>query len=317
MTTNLDDERLVECYRIVEEELKIRYRGEYKPRDIARLAENAVRAQFLPHYFSYVPGWRRLIRSFKKDRVLPDFACVGAIKSGTSELATYLMQHPNMLVPLSKEPNRPDAEKWRVFYPTAEEKSEIESKIGKTLAGYFEPRLHQVTVLDTFHDARPDAKAIIVLRDPVRRMYSHFKWDILMAGQNKLLQRYTKSYLEYVTLALEVYPAHGFPTAITGMPPLQAGIYAPSVKLWLERFGRSNIHFVFAEDFFADINCTVNDIYEFLGLSPFRPVIRETVNQNPIATPHENPEAKALLQEFYQPHNEELFGIIGRSGNWT
>lgn len=311
-----ETDRLLECYRIVEEELEIRYRGEYTRSDILRLAQMTVKAQFLSHYFSYVPSWRLMLRSLCGERVLPDFACVGALKSGTSELATYLLQHPNILVPLSKEPNRDNAEKWRVFYPTVREKAEAEAQIGKTLTGYFEPKMHEITVLDSFHAARPDAKAIIILRDPVRRAYSHFKWDVLMAGKKSTMSQYTQTYGDYLRQALDVFPALGTPTAITKMPLLHAGVYAPSVRLWLAKFGQDSIHFVSAEDFFSDIPGTVRKIYRFLELPDHTPEIRPVINRNAITAPPEDAGSRALLSEFYRPWNAQLYELIGRDLHW-
>ncbi|MBD8506878.1 sulfotransferase domain-containing protein [Hoyosella sp. G463] len=315
-TTLTHDDRMLECYRIVDKELEIRHRGEFTPRDIWEMARMTVSAQFLPHYFSYVPGWRRALRRLGGDRIMPDFACIGAIKSGTSELATYLMQHPNMIVPLSKEPNRENPGDWRIFYPTRKEVAELEAVRGPMRAGYFEPRLHQVAVLDGFHAQRPDGKVIIMLRDPVRRAYSHFKWDFLATGRKSHLSGYMTSYRDYVRRALDVFPAHGFPTSIVGLPPLEAGIYAPSVRLWIERFGAENIHFIGAEEFFADIPGTLNSIFRFLGLPEHEPAIRQPVNTNNIDAPPEDPEARELLRDFYQPYNKELFAILGRELDW-
>src|SRR5262249_26340903 len=62
-----------------------------------------LQCQFLSHYFSPPPRWRRLIRRFGGRRVLPDFCVIGPAKAATSDLAVTLMLHPNVVTPLVKE----------------------------------------------------------------------------------------------------------------------------------------------------------------------------------------------------------------------
>ena len=44
------------------------------------------RYQFLSHYFSRPPGWRLYLRRLGGERVYPNFASLGPVKSGTSDL---------------------------------------------------------------------------------------------------------------------------------------------------------------------------------------------------------------------------------------
>ena len=49
-------------------------------------------------------GWHMQVNAaFGGSRVLPDFLIVGAMKSGTTSLFSYLVQHPGIVPPRVKE----------------------------------------------------------------------------------------------------------------------------------------------------------------------------------------------------------------------
>src|SRR5207249_2118918 len=125
-----------------------------------------------------VPKWRLWARKFGGPRMLPDFACIGPIKSGTSDLCSYLLQHPCILPPLAKEIMSAVPNAWRRYYPTLREKEQVEKQHGKALSGYFNPIPHSLRLIDEYHAARPDAKVILLLRNPIDRAYSHYKAEL-------------------------------------------------------------------------------------------------------------------------------------------
>src|SRR3954470_171545 len=60
--------------------------------------------QFLPYYFTAPPSWRVHLRKLSSaSRVSPDFLALGAVRSGTTTLADYIMQHRCVVLPLAKE----------------------------------------------------------------------------------------------------------------------------------------------------------------------------------------------------------------------
>jgi len=274
-----------------------------------------LRSQFLPHYFGGVPKWRLWLRSFGGKRVLPDFACVGAIKSGTSDVSAYLFQHPCILPPLSKEIPTTNTDRWLPYYPTVREMEEVAKEHGKALTGYFLPMIHNVTLMDNYHAARPDAKIILVLRNPVDRAYSHYKWDLLLGGKRASTSQYYKTFADYVNFSLDLFPAMPVPSS-SPIQLLQAGIYVKSVELWIERFGRENIHILRAEDFFENVATSVCGIHDFLGIPALKPELHAIVNQNPIKAPPADEVTRAKLYDFYRPWNEKLYAVIGRDMCW-
>jgi hypothetical protein len=306
----------MESYEIIEYLRMGQHREKTGPAEILGDLRQSLRFQFLSHYCGMTPKWRVRLRSFRGERTLPDFACVGALKSGTSDLSTYLFQHESIMPPLTKEIHTPQVEQWLPHYPTVQEKKEVADRTGHALTGYFNPWLHEVRLIENYRAAKPDAKIIIMVRNPAARAYSHYKWDLLVGGRAAKAQPEYGSYGDYVDYCLNLFPATPAPS-LCGFPLLQSGIYVKSVELWIKSFGRENVHIVQSEDFFKDRQATVCTIHEFLGLEPERPEIHDVVNQNPIPAPLQDDDARIRLEEFYRPWNERLYELLDRDLGWA
>ncbi|WP_298443894.1 hypothetical protein, partial [Gordonia sp. (in: high G+C Gram-positive bacteria)] len=107
---------------------------------------------------------------------------MGSIKSGTSDLATNLFSHPSVVPPFAKEVFDTDPEVWREHYPTVTEMRRVRRQTGNARTGYFTPALTFLDLPGRYRAAVPDAKVVLVLRDPVSRAYSQYKWELLVGG---------------------------------------------------------------------------------------------------------------------------------------
>lgn len=106
----------------------------------------------------------------------PNFFIVGAAKSGTSALYRYLREHPNIFMPELKEPHffatdhpnqriiRTMDEYLRLFYPAGSQ----HLAVGEASPQYLRSDL----ALQNIRDFNPQARIIIMLRNPVDRIYS-------------------------------------------------------------------------------------------------------------------------------------------------
>ena len=309
--------RLMDAYALEEERRNAVYEGVKTLEERLKYKVSTLKFQFLPHYFYTVPKWRLWLRSFGGPRTLPDFACIGPIKSGTSDLSTYMFQHPCIIPPLAKEISLGDPREWMPYYPTVKEKEKVEKEHGKALCGYFSPTMHTLALMDAYRRARPDAKIILMLRNPVDRAYSHYKWDLLLGGKRLLQNPYYKTFSAHVDMALSFFPSVPLPSRSSPRNEmLQTGIYVKAVELWIERFGRDNVHILRAEDFFKDAAAAVCGIHEFLGLTPIKPEIHQIANQNSIKAPPFDKEAREKLEAFYRPWNEKLYALLDRDMGW-
>ncbi|MGZ8236809.1 MAG: sulfotransferase domain-containing protein [Methylobacter sp.] len=273
--------------------------------------------QFLPHYFGYVPIWRSVIRKISGKRTLPDFCVVGPIKSGTSDLAVNIMLHPNVMPPLVKELLSADLEQWRMYYPTERQKNVFAARNGLALTPFLAPYLHWMELIYNLSRERPDAKIVLTLRDPVKRFYSQWKWEVFMAGKersNKL--PFLNSFPAYVDKALSVFPEYPMFTTC-GLEPLQTSIYWKAVSYWIECFGQNNVLVLDVQDYFSDSNKFLNQLYDFVELPPFEiPEFKDRVNENTIMLPPADEESIAKLRTFFEPYNQKLWHLLGKEFDW-
>lgn len=310
-----DRQRLTAVYDLFFRRQLSRYEGSRSFAARLQRQIHQVEYQFLPHFAGRVPAWRLLLRKLGGSRTLPDFACAGAIKSGTTDLAVYLGQHPCLIPPLSKEIAELSPAAWRQYYPTQAEKDRTARVHGAALCGIFSPQLHSLAFIEAYHAARPDARAILMLRNPVERAYSHYKWDLFLGGKSLHSYPFYRSFGAYVEAALDLFP--GVPLySRSANPLLQSGIYVHSTRRWLERFGSDQVHVLRAEDFFTDPSTEVRAIHRFLGIPPLAPEVHDVVLRNPVPAPPLDQLTRQRLEEFYRPWNEQLYALLGRDMGW-
>lgn len=304
---------LVASYRMRE----LGYGTPEKYRSVWRRLAAMLEYQFLPHYFAVPPEWRLSLRRLGGPRTLPDFCLIGPIKCGSSDLAVSLMLHPNVMTPLAKEFATSHPETWRILYPTEREKKRHAERHGVALAPYLAPYLHSLELMDSLSRVRPNAKIVLTLRDPVVRMYSHWKWEVFLAGRSRgAALPFLSTFSAYVDKALEVYPEH-IMFSSCGFPALQTSIYWKAVGYWRERFGAENVMVVDMAEYFSDRNGLLRKIQKFVGLPCADiPSAKSQVNENPISLPPADAASKAKLKAFFAPHNEKLWETIGQRFAW-
>jgi hypothetical protein len=105
------------------------------------------------------------------------------------------------------------------------------------------------------HQLIPDARIIFILRDPVRRAYSHYLHAIAMGEWSSTV---------------------GFSEAIRSAQGreefLKAGFYAKYLRLYLDTFGAQNVHIMFTEMLSQQPAQEMAKCYTFLGVDPtYRP----------------------------------------------
>lgn len=275
--------------------------------------------QFLDHYFGAVPLWRLLARQYSGKRTLPDFCIVGPIKSGTSDLAVNILLHPNVMLPLAKEYYTADIEKWRTLYPTEKQKEDYASCIsnGLALSPFLAPYLHWMELVFNLSKIKPDIKVVLTLRNPVDRFYSHWKWEVFLAGKERAKDLpFLNSFPDYVDKALSVFPEYPMFT-VCRSEPLQTSIYWKAVSYWFECFGQNNVLVLDVQDYFSDSNSFLNQIYDFVGLPSFDvPEFGKRINENPVILPPLDEESIAKLRAFFEPYNQKLWCLLGKEFDW-
>lgn len=221
---------------------------------------------------------------------LPTFFLVGAPKAGTSSLFANLSVHPEVFVSPVKEPHYFTAisdgwPEWGVqtldAYTTLFEGGEAYSVRGEGSTWY----LYSPSAAIAIHDAVPNAKIVISLRNPIERAYSAWAYNLSNGWE-------TESVFE-VALAKEDerVQAPGF----WDRHYVRAGLYAEQVQRYLDTFGESRVHVVLFEDFVVDADSAMRSLYKFLEIDPNISLHKADRVRNPTVFP-KHPRLRRLMK---------------------
>lgn len=282
-----------------------------------------LRHQAKSYYFIWPPIWRILLRQMvSKDRALPAFTSTGVVRSGTSSMSNYIMQHPAILLPIAKELNAniPRLSFIRAQFPTNAEVEKVRKKFGVAMTGDCSPVMPSMTALFWLKPINPDMKIIVTLRDPVERTISHWRWYKLISSRFDKDPLWQNMPDVETVLRLEM---EDFYRGTTGFTPFSGiggtgfvrhSCYLPFLKQLYQQVPAENIHIVSAEEFFEKPNEITKGVYRFLGLPEYEPV--EIIETNPSPKVPVSAELKQELATFFQPLNEELYQFLGRDMGW-
>ncbi|MFM9107432.1 MAG: sulfotransferase domain-containing protein [Chloroflexota bacterium] len=244
-------------------------------------------------------------------RRLPGFVIIGAQECGTTSLYRALISLPGCrpatrkeLVFFSDPRRRPgaDLDVYRACFP-------LES--GAAVSGEASPGyLPQPEAARRLAAALPDARVIVLLRNPADRAHSHWRHvvragreprafeDAVIAGPRALLD--DEGWATSEGLSFGYVPR---------------GVYAPQPEPWLAAIPPANLRIVRSEDSFEDSPGTVRALARFIGLDEPPP---ESLPERRSAVPQStmDPETRAILSDWYVPHNRRLYDLIGRDVGW-
>jgi len=262
-------------------------------------------------------------------RVDPDYLIIGAKRGGTTSLSEYLLAHPNVgsLFPKAQnikglyyfDNNFTKGPAWyRSHFPTRERRRRMEARLGGPwLVGEATPYyLFHPAAAARAEQLAPQAKVIVLLRDPVDRAYSHYR-ERVRHGAEPL------GFAE--AIAAEPARLAGEEERILADPSYRSfahenhsyvaqGEYITGLKRWLDRYPRSQVLILRSEDLYAEPGPTYDRTLDLLGLPRFRPRKFELTNYHP-GSPMD-PDVEAMLVEHFAPWNQRLEAFLEMDMGW-
>jgi hypothetical protein len=207
----------------------------------------------------------------------PTFLLLGAAKCGTTSLAHYLAQHPDVFFSEPKEPVFFEAEYekglsyyWENhFRGWRGERAVGEGRTWHLYLPFVAPRIRQ---------SLPEAKLIALLRDPVERVHSHW-WHRYSHGQEPL------GFAQAVAAdRARIERGEGFEgepgarrwrAGLYRHSPstrhrvlLDLGFYADQIERYRALFPADSLRVVLHEDLATDLPGVMKGLFEFLGVDP-------------------------------------------------
>jgi len=207
---------------------------------------------------------------------MPNFLIIGAQKAGTTSLANYLDQHPDVYMSPVKEPNffaleEPGASAGRQSPVNSYEISSIEAYrklfrgvTTETAVGEASPwYLYSPVAPERIKRYVPEARLIAILRDPAERAYSqylHFLRDGIETEPDFL------SALRAEAARLRDGAAADAAERDAAGAYLGRGFYHAQLRRYLELFDRERVMICFSEDLSRDPERLLRDVFRFLGV---------------------------------------------------
>jgi len=252
-------------------------------------------------------------------------AIIGGVKkSGTRALLSFLAKHPLVKSAGSEkhffDRNETYEEGLDWYLEQMPESYENEITIEKTPGYYVKPYVPK-----RIYDFSKTVKLIFIYREPVERAIS----DYAQALANEKNVKFEKTVL-----------TKSKPRKVNeNASKVSIGLYAKHLSNWLQYFPKIQMHFVNGNDFIKNPVPIIIEVQKFLGL----PVM---LNENNFvydkikgfycikATddiqevkclgdskgrphPYIKPATLRKLKEFYKPHNELFFNLIGKDFGWA
>jgi hypothetical protein len=234
---------------------------------------------------------------------LPDFFLIGAPKAGTTALHAALAQHPQLYLSPVKEPKfylcdgRPprgfgqrgpgdahSAQEWvwrRRDYEKLFDPAPAGLLRGESTPFYLYDRAAQRRI----HADVPNAKLLVVLRDPIDRAYSN--WMHLRSDG-----------LEPISDFASAWAAEDHRVA-QGWAPFwhyrRLGLYGEQIRDLIDRFGRDQVHVLRYRDLVETPVEALDAVSSFLGVSTGLIGGAKRANSHPYVAPSARTEAIARM----------------------
>lgn len=222
-----------------------------------------------------------------------NFLVMGAQKSGTTALAYFLMQHPEIYMPPDKEvhffDNDPlfrseSAVDYRAYH------NALNVPPGARMVGEATPiYMYWKPAPKRIKQYNPSTKMIFILRNPIDRAYSHYRLQRIMRNERLAFS---------VALRFErIRRLRAFPGQTREYSYIDRGYYARQIKRLLQYFSFSQMLFIKSEDLKYHHENTLHRVFDFLGVRRISYIKPAIINDNQYP-PMSESERIYLLKKF-------------------
>ena len=252
---------------------------------------------------------------------LPDFLIIGAAKAGTSFLFELLTGHPEIKVKRDADAD-PAMDKEKHYFDTPRYQRRSlrwyknrfpDSGVTGEASPYY---LYCPRVAPRVAATLPDARLIVVLREPVGRAYSEYRHKVRQGIEDLSFEDALRAESRRIAgerermLSDETY----YSKALRGNSYRTRGVYVDQILEWRQHFPVEQMLILDSDRLFSEPQNTADEAVAFLGLEAQKievPPPQNTGDGHRVPLP-----ARRQLERFYRPHNERLYDYLGRDFGW-
>lgn len=263
-------------------------------------------------------------------RTLPDYLIIGTKRGGTTSLARWLLEHPDVrsMFPAREtrkgtyyfDVNYHRGHRWyRSHFPTrmAHRVAELQRQQSLLLGDATPYYLHHPHAPIRARQLVPEAKVIALLRNPVDRAQGHWAersrggvehldFEAALAAEPSRIEGEEQRMLDdpgYVSFAHQHFSY------------LDQSHYSRGLTRWMDAYPAGQLLVLRSEDLYADPATVYTQVLDFLGLDHFRPAQLEGWNRS--SNDPLDPELRARLHRQLSDDIERVEALLGRSMGWT
>jgi len=257
---------------------------------------------------------------------LPDFYLIGSQKSGTTSLFEYLLQHPSIPSNLSKDIRFFDkyyhkgVNWYRLYFPISAKKFFKQNSQNNNfcIGDGTERYLDYPHAAQRIKKLTPNAKLIILLRDPIIRTYSHYNFNVNRGLENRSFEKAIEYEKKVIRLEFEKMlknPSY-YSDDYFRFSYIDRSLYVNKLKRWMKVFPKEQFLILQSEKFFEDPSKVYNQVLKFLNLPKWNLEKYEQFKKQKHVPPKIEKNTLTSLNEIFQPHNRELFNLLGEKYEW-
>jgi hypothetical protein len=138
-----------------------------------------------------------------------------------------------------------------------------------------------------------------------RRHAESLPFEKAIQEEDRIIPLYQKM-IDDPSYYSDIYFRHGY---------LHRGIYVDKIKHWMEIFPKEQFLIIQSEEFFRDPSKIYNQVLDFLGVENF-----ELDTYRTYGKVNKNRKIDSIfyneLLDYFKPHNQRLYELLGRKFDW-
>ena len=249
-------------------------------------------------------------------RMLPDFIIIGAVRCGTTSLYYNICEHPKILSASYDEIGFFDVNydlgiNWyRSMFPIKSRDSSSEKYLtGEDTPFYF----WNESVAKKLKKDLPNVKLITILRNPVDRAYSNYNLGVRGGTENLSFEEAIDIEINALE-KIEITRKNLVNLCTNPRSYIIKSLYYEQMKIWTENISKNNLFVANTEMMLEKPEEILENIFKFLQISPYK--IKNPQKRKNVQYLDMKDKTRKKLIEFFKPHNEQLYKLIGHEFKW-